>query len=65
MKATFSFGDTDSIKATLTVTMTIGEWRELMRQQPLEYPASEFGNRISAMIGKTAVNIAIRDQEAL
>lgn len=51
MKASYSLTDIEKVDATLTVTMTIGEWRALMRLLPRDYPAWPFSVQICNMIG--------------
>lgn len=44
--------NTDDIEVKLEITMTVSEWRELMRQLPQKWPSWELGNEISSALGK-------------
>lgn len=50
IRATYQLVNVDDVFATMTLTMSIKEWRELRAKMPQEWPAWEFGSRISEMI---------------
>lgn len=51
MKASYWLQSPEKIEATLTVTMTIEEWRALQKQLPDSvWPAWKFSNEISELI---------------
>lgn len=51
MKAAFKLENADETEATLSVTMKLGEWKQLQRQLPNVWPSWQFGNEIERMIG--------------
>jgi hypothetical protein len=57
MKATYKLTDPDSVEATLTVTMTLGNWKKIRQQlyhakAALAYPNFKVREAIDDMIGK-------------
>ena len=65
MKATFSLSDADEREATLSVTMTVKNWKMLLEQWALrgqnemtEWPSSEMYERIQDMVRKVTDNYA-------
>jgi hypothetical protein len=50
MHASYWLSSPEKVEATLTVTMRIEEWRELMRQLPAGYPAWKFSEEIANLI---------------
>jgi hypothetical protein len=57
MRAVAKIDDEQIAKMTLDITfrMTVGEWRELMRQMPTrEWPSHDMGRHISAVLGHLA-----------
>ena len=52
MKATYQFADADNLDATLSVTMKVSEWRQLMRQMPTGWPSWKFSAAIADMIAE-------------
>lgn len=54
IKGKFGIQKLNDVEATLTVTMTVGEWREILEQLSQKWPSWKFGEVILAMI--TAFN---------
>ena len=53
MKATYQLNRTDQIEATMTITMTVSEWKDLAAQQKdREWPSWRFAGAIQDMIRK-------------
>ena len=52
MNSKFGIQKLEDVEATLTVTMTVDEWRQLNRQIGIKWPASEFSRMVSGMIGE-------------
>lgn len=53
MDVQFKFENVDDVQATLTVTMTVGEWRALKTQLAVtEHPSWRLGNAIRDVIYK-------------
>lgn len=52
MKAKFQLIDPEAMEASITITMTLKQWREVMRQQPQQWPACEVGRLIASVIGE-------------
>jgi hypothetical protein len=50
MKARFELKEPDKMEATLSVTMTLENWKELKEQLSDKYPAWQFGGFISDMV---------------
>lgn len=53
MKAEFKFNNTDNVEATLSITMTLGDWKRLKSQLSTEYssyPSWKVIERINTMI---------------
>jgi len=50
IKGTFGIQKLNDVEATLTVTMTVGEWREVLSQLDTKYPSWKFGEVILEMI---------------
>ena len=50
MKATYQLEDADKMEATLVITMTVGEWRELTRQQSAAWPSWKFSSLVCDLI---------------
>jgi hypothetical protein len=50
MRATFQIRNPDEIEATVTVTMTIKEWRGLRGQLTRDWPSWKFGSVIGDAI---------------
>jgi len=42
----------DSVAVTMTITMTLGEWRQLGADLPTRYPAWKLGSAITSVIFK-------------
>ena len=61
IKGTFGIQNLDDVKATLTVSMTVGEWREVLKQLDTKYPSWKFGEVILEMI--TAFNTTFSPYE--
>lgn len=47
----------DKVELTLTLTLTVGEWREIMRELPQKWPHWQLGGIIADAIGKTVGRI--------
>ena len=65
MKATFSLSDADEREATLSVTMTVKNWKMLLEQwasrdqnEMTEWPSSEMYERIQDMVRKVTDDYA-------
>jgi hypothetical protein len=41
----------DEMELAIEVTMTVSQWRQMMRQCGPEHPACEVGRRVSAVLG--------------
>ena len=46
----FLLTDPDSAEATMTLTMTLREWKELRQQLTTDYPAWRFGEAICSLV---------------
>lgn len=52
MRIKYSLNDTDSVEATLNITMPIKEWKQLMGQLQDCWPSWKLGGAISNLITK-------------
>lgn len=50
IRASYQLNAVDDAQATLTVTMSIKQWRELSAKLPESWPHWEFGAKVNAMI---------------
>lgn len=50
MNANYWIQEPNKVKTTMTITMTIEEWRTLQQQLPQAWPSWRFANEISDMI---------------
>jgi len=57
MQAKIKLEDTDTIEATLTVTMSIARWKELAAQLQQKYPSSQFYFLVTDLIRKITQQI--------
>lgn len=56
MKTSLKVQNPDSIEMTLTVTMTLGDWKTLQRQLATPWPAWKLGEAINNMVHKANAN---------
>ena len=50
MRSKFGIQKLDEVEATLTMTMTVSEWREVEKQLSTKWPSWKFGEVILEMI---------------
>ena len=50
IKGTFGIQNLSDVEATVTVTMTVGEWREVLKQLSTKWPSWKFGEAILNMV---------------
>jgi hypothetical protein len=50
VRATYQLMAVDDVPATLTVTMTVKQWREIADRLPETWPHWEFGAKVREMI---------------
>lgn len=50
MRGSFKLSDPDKITSTLTLTMTLKEWKELRTQLTAAWPAGELSRVIGALV---------------
>jgi len=50
IKGRFGIQKLNEVEATLTVTMTVGEWRDVLKQLSTKWPSWKFGEVILEMI---------------
>lgn len=62
IKADFQLEHTDSIPATLSVTMPLKDWRALMRQQGRDWPSWDFSAKICDMLAAADKHFTVRIQ---
>jgi len=53
MKATATIVDPEKVQLTIALTMTVGQWKELMAKLPSEYPAWKFSALVREVLGKS------------
>jgi hypothetical protein len=53
MRGTAKFPNPDDTVLELTVSATVKEWRDIMRQLPTSWPSWELGTLIADAIGKS------------
>lgn len=64
MNAAYWIQEPEKVKTTLTVTMTIEEWRALQKQLPDNvWPAWKFANEISDMISRANLHFTARPSD--
>lgn len=63
MRVTAEFLNTDAVEVTLTVTMKMGDWKELRAQLPTAYPGGYFGDRIFDAVQKLESRVQTSAQE--
>ena len=63
MRGKFALVDPEEMEASLTVTMKIKDWRDLMRQMPHPWPAAEFGSLLATMIGEAGQTFHANEQD--
>lgn len=49
-RGTFRLDDVDKVTATLTITMTVGEWRDVRGSLTSQHPQWKVGNLIDDMV---------------
>lgn len=66
MKAEFKFENTDAVEATLSITMTLGEWKRLRKQLSTEmgaYPSWKVIGQIDKMIVEAEQRFSIEHKD--
>ncbi len=63
MKARMTVINPDKIEATLSITMTIKDWKELRETMSNKYPAWHLRSAITDLIDKVNVAITIENKE--
>jgi hypothetical protein len=58
MKAQFQIALPDQVDFTLTMTMTLGDWKHLQKQLEGAYPAWRLSAAISSMVNLAAYRFA-------
>lgn len=53
MRATAKIVDPDKAELSLTVVMTVAHWKDLRKQQSVNWPSWEFGSLIGAALDAT------------
>lgn len=64
MKAQFQLIDPEAMEASITLTMTLKQWREVMRQQPHQWPACRVAELIAGVIGQANQTFTSEIREA-
>lgn len=54
----FCLGNVDNVPATLTMTMTIGEWKALQVQLEKAYPSYQFELAIQHLVRETSKTLS-------
>lgn len=52
MKAAFQIQSPDEVQVSMTLTMSLKDWRRLREQLAAQYPAWYVGRAISELVGK-------------
>jgi hypothetical protein len=63
MKTDFVTENPDSIEMTMTITMSLGKWRELRKAIKEQYPGWEFANAISEMVHQATKHFSAEEVE--
>ena len=63
IKGTFGIQKLDDVEATLSVTMTVGEWREVLSQLSTKWPSWKFGEVILNMISAFSKNFEYYEEQ--
>ena len=63
IKGTFGIQNLSDVEATVTVTMTVGEWREVLGQLSTKWPSWKFGEAILNMITAFDKNFSPYEEE--
>lgn len=64
MKFSFQLRDVDSMKATMTITMTVGDWKKLkeLTDSKYPYPGGAFGGAIYELVAHAERNFRKEQQ---
>jgi hypothetical protein len=62
MKSTFHLTRPDDAPATMTITMGIGEWRQIRKQLSEDYPSWRLGLMISKLLEKADAHFTQIDE---
>ena len=62
MKALIKIVDPDSVKMSLTLTMTLGAWEELQNQVEGKWPGWQFKALVNDMIEKAQKQFTSQDE---
>ncbi len=62
IKADFQLERTDDVQATLQVTMSLKDWRALMRQLGPNWPSWEFADKVHALLAAADKHFTTRIQ---
>ena len=65
MKAFFRLKNTDKIEATMSITMEVGDWKDLIEQITSEntYPAWGFKNLVKSLVRKAEMEFEGEPEE--
>ena len=63
IKGKFGIQKLDDVEATLSVTMTVGEWQEVLSQLSTKWPSWKFGEVILSMITAFNKNFSPYEEE--
>lgn len=65
MRATFKIDSPDSLTATVKMTMTVKEWRELEQQLPTQWPSSRLSSAILSLLRDADKTFYADERDAL
>ena len=60
-KSQIALENTDEIEATLSITMSIGDWKRLRADLPTKFPAWKLSETIGDLITKVTARIESKD----
>lgn len=63
MRGTFKLCNIDSIDASMTISMTVKEWRELRNQLSDEWPSWDLSSQISKLIAQAESTFYARTED--
>lgn len=61
--STFKICDPDNVQMTLTVTMSMSEWKRLLQQLPSDYPSWKLGDAIRDFVARSERVLMIDSSE--
>lgn len=62
MRSTFKLDNPDDMQATMTLTMSVKEWRQLRKQLSDSWPSWDFSRQIGDLIGAAEAHFYAKEE---